>query len=231
LALADWIGSGWVYQAPWHVVHADGICALISHFSARKLLRTACAVTALSLLLAQGAFAADDKGQFGVRGAGLISCELYVQERKAQADVYLITAAWVDGYITGANQHMSDTYDIMSFETTELLTAVLNEHCKKHPADPVFGVIRNLFEQLQQDRIQDYSEKTDVVIGERRVLLYVEVLKRVQDKLASAGFYEGTIDGNYGESTIDAMKAYQRSVELNPTGFPDQTTLWRLLRD
>jgi peptidoglycan hydrolase-like protein with peptidoglycan-binding domain len=55
------------------------------------------------------------------------------------------------------------------------------------------------------------------------------VLRRVQQKLAAAGFYRGPIDGNYDASTQKAMQAFQTSVKLQPTGFPDQATLWRLL--
>ena len=107
-----------------------------------NLIFIVCAIVLTSLLSSQEAFAADDKGQFGVRGAGIISCAIYEKEREAQSEVYLITAAWVDGYITGTNQHMPSTYDLMSFETTELLTAILAEHCKKNPADTVFSVLK-----------------------------------------------------------------------------------------
>lgn len=195
-----------------------------------NLIFIVCAIAVSSLLSSQEAFAADDKGQFGVRGAGLISCAIYEKEREAQSEIYLITAAWVDGYITGINQHLPATYDLMSFETTELLAAILAEHCKKNPADTVFSVLKNLFDKLHQDRLQLHSNKTEVVVGERKASLYVEVLKRIQKKLFSAGFYKGEIDGIYSPSTIEAMKEFQRSVKYNPTGFPDQMTLWRLLR-
>lgn len=182
------------------------------------------------LLITQGANAADQYGQFGVRGAGLISCKIYENERKARADVYLMTAAWVDGYITASNQNLSDTYDIMSFETTELLTEVLAKHCKKNPADIVFAVVKSLLEKLYDDRLQHHSKKTKVVIGDRTVSLYVETMKRIQQRLKAAGFYNGKIDADYGKGMIGAVKSYQESIGFNPTGFPDQATLWRLLR-
>ena len=187
-------------------------------------------IAAAALLLSQGLAAADDKGQFGVRGAGLISCALYVQERQARAEVYLMTAAWVDGYITATNQYSADTYDIVSFETTELLAAILGEHCRKHPADRIFPVLKGLLAKLHQDRLQQHSNKAEVVVGDRKVSLYVDVLKRVQSRLATAGFYNGKIDADYGQASIDAMKGFQRSIDFKATGFPDQMTLWRLFR-
>ena len=187
-------------------------------------------VLATSLLISQGAAAADNKKQFALRGAGLITCAIYEKEREAKSEAYLMTAGWIDGYITGTNQHSPETYDILSFETTELLTAILAKHCKANPTDRVFAVLKSLFLKLHQDRLQSLSKKMEVVVGERKTSLYVEVLKRIQKKLSAAGFYKGKINGTYGQSTIEGMKAFQRSAKFKPTGFPDQMTLWRLLR-
>ncbi|HHJ80278.1 MAG TPA: peptidoglycan-binding protein, partial [Candidatus Tenderia electrophaga] len=74
------------------------------------------------------------------------------------------------------------------------------------------------------------SNKAEVVVGDRKVSLYVDVLKRVQSRLATAGFYNGKIDADYGQASIDAMKGFQRSIDFKATGFPDQMTLWRLFR-
>ena len=184
----------------------------------------------MGFLLTQGAVAADSKEQFGLRGAGLITCALYEKEHEAKSEAYLMTAGWIDGYITGSNQYSPDTYDILSFETTELLTAILAKHCKNNPTDRVFAVLKSLFLKLHQDRLLSLSTKVDIIVGERKTSLYAEVLKRIQKKLASAGFYKGELDGTYGQSTIEAMKAFQRSAKFKSTGFPDQITLWRLLR-
>ena len=186
-------------------------------------------LVAAGLLLAQGVTAADDKGQFGVRGAGLVKCAVYESEREARSQIYQIVAAWMDGYITGSNQHADDTYDIVSFESTELLAAIVSENCKKNPETPVFAVLRAVIAQTGKNRLRAPSKKVEVAVGERKVLLYEEVLRRVQQKLAAAGFYQGPIDGTYDAKTRKAMQAYQTSVKLQPTGFPDQATLWRLL--
>ncbi len=173
---------------------------------------------------------ADSKGQYAVRGAGLISCALLVEARKAKSDAYLVTAAWVDGYVTGINQYAPDTYDELSFESTELIMAILDEHCKKHPADPVFGVINSLFKQVRDDRLKAKSEKVNVTAGPRSARHYVEVIRRVQAKLHGRGFYNGPVNGEFTPQTVAAIKKFQKSIDFEPTGFPDQTTLWRLLR-
>ncbi|MFO7812606.1 MAG: peptidoglycan-binding domain-containing protein [Pelovirga sp.] len=174
--------------------------------------------------------ASDGEGQFAVRGAGLISCALYTQERAARSEVYLVAAAWVDGYITGINQHASQTYDLMSFESTELLMAILDNHCQTNPSDPIFGVLVNLFKKLWPDRLIDKSDKATIAIGEREARHYIELTGRVQNRLKASGFYKGPRTNEYTPQTMEAMKKFQTSIGFEPTGFPDQLTLWRLMR-
>jgi len=187
-------------------------------------------LTAIALLTGSHVRAADDQGQFAIRGAGLINCALFSQARKNQEKAYLVTAAWVDGYITGVNQHATDAYDISPFESTELLMAIVDEHCQNHPKDPVFGVLLNLFKQLWPDRLLQKSEKVTITTPGRETQHYVEIIERIQRKLQAGGYYKGPISGKFSSETVEALKGFQRSVDFNPTGFPDQATLWRLLR-
>jgi len=137
-------------------------------------------------------------------------------------------ASWMDGYITARNQYAKNTYDIASFESTEFLAALLNEHCKKNPDVIVFSVIQSLTDQFSKNKIKNHSRKVAVVVGERSVLLYQEVIKRIQKKLNQEGFYQGEIKTVFNLQTEKAVKAYQTSIGFKPTGFPDQLTLWRL---
>lgn len=182
------------------------------------------------LLFAADARPADKLGQYAIRGPGLLSCAIYSKERAARSNVYLITAAWVDGYVTGVNQYAPQTYDLLSFEGAELLMAILDEHCKTHPTDPVFGVLASLFRKLWPDRVTGKSDKTTIVVGGREATHYVELIKRVQKKLKAKRFYSGAITGKYSAETVKAMKRFQKSIGLDATGFPDQLTLWRLMR-
>lgn len=183
------------------------------------------------LLLAQVATASDDKGQYGVRGAALVSCSIYEKEREARSPVYRMVASWMDGYITARNQYESDTYDTASFESTELLAALVSEHCKKHPETLVFTVVNSLVTQFAKNRLRLPSKKIEIMIGDRKVLLYEEVVRRMLEKLSVGGFYDGKINSVYGPQAQTAMQAFQKSIELQPTGFPDQLTLWRLFNE
>lgn len=183
-----------------------------------------------SLILCNSALAADKKGQFAIRGGGLLTCDIYLYEKTLKSQLYFMTAAWIDGYISASNQFMLDTYDIMSFEKTELLTAVIGEHCKKNPSDTIFAVINNLNGKLKSDRLINKSEKRDIIAGERKITLYIKTLTNMQKVLSELGYYSGEINADYNESTIKALKAYQESINFEVTGFPDQMTLWRLFR-
>ncbi len=157
-------------------------------------------------------------------------CALFYQEKQASSEVYLMAASWVDGYLSAVNQYKPDTYDALSFETTELLMTILARHCQQNPQDPVFGAVNNLFEKLNDDRLTKQSEKKELIAGEHKTILYIEVLNRAQKLLAKKGFYTDKIDGELNESMKAAIKIYQQKVDLNPTGFPDQVTLWHLFR-
>ena len=181
-------------------------------------------------VLAAPAHAADGNGQFALRGAGLLPCSVITRERAARSELYRLAAAWADGYLTGINQHRDGTYDAVSFESTELLMAVVAEHCQGHPNDPLFGVLNSIFKKLAPDRLQQKSPKLEIANGQLRTSLYASVLMRIQGLLASHGHYAGEITGKYDDGTIAALKAYQSSIGFEPTGFPDQATLWRLFR-
>lgn len=193
-------------------------------------MRHVAVVASLLALLPCAGHAADKQGQFAVRGAGLISCAVFAQEQAARGDVYKIVSSWVDGYVTGVNQYAPDTYDLLSFETTELLMAILDRHCRVHPTDPVFGVLMKLFDQLKADRLREKSTKLTLSKDKREATHYVELVRRVQRKLQKHGLYHGDIDGEFNPDTSRAIASFQKSIGFEPTGFPDQTTLWRLLR-
>ena len=47
---------------------------------------------------------------------------------------------------------------------------------------------------------------------------------RAERDLATAGYYDGPVDGVYGPTTVDAVKALQTESDLPATGFVDHAT-------
>lgn len=180
------------------------------------------------IALSHLANAADEQGQFGVRGAGLVSCAVFEHARATRSEVYHVVAAWMDGYITGANQYANNTYDIASFESTELLTAMVSDYCKQHPDVLVFAVVNSLVKKFATHRLHNLSRKQRIVLGKRRTLLYTEIIHRMQGRLSDYSFYHGKIGDGFTPQVEKALAAFQTSIGLKSTGFPDQLTLWRL---
>ena len=55
-----------------------------------------------------------------------------------------------------------------------------------------------------------------------------ERVRRVQERLAAAGFDPGPVDGAMGPRTRAALRAFQEARGLDPTGEPDGPTLAEL---
>ena len=91
-----------------------------------------------------------------------------------------------------------------------------------------FVIIDSLTSLFAQNKLDGPSKKIEIKRGERAVHLYERVIRRIQQKLTDDGFYSGTLNSKYDSATEDAMKAYQDSIGFNPTGFPDQLSLWRM---
>ena len=186
---------------------------------------------ALALQFAMaGAGAADGKGLFSIRGAGLLKCEAFVRERATGSPAYQMMGGWLDGYVTALNELSPQTYDSLPHVSTELLTVLLARHCNTHLDDRLFAVTRALLAGLREDRLRESSAVIDVRVGMRQTRLYVATVARVQKALTARGLTTGDKPGHWTSLTTKAMAGYQSSVGLTPTGFPDQATLWRLLR-
>ena len=73
-----------------------------------------------------------------------------------------------------------------------------------------------------------YTNKTDQ-IESQEVLSKVgsrgDEVRRIQNKLKSLGFFNGTVDGIYGTKTQSAVKRYQQSVGITADGIAGPKTL------
>ena len=189
------------------------------------------AVTCAVLLVLGGiASAADQNKLFSIRGAGLLTCETYVQEREAGSDAYIMIGGWLDGYVTAVNELSQETFDVVPFESTELLTILIDRHCKNNPSDILFAVTNNLLAKLFDDRLRSSSPYVDIRVGPNQMRLYTHLVVRIQESLAARGLLDIEATGQWNVATERAVAKYQESVGMDGTGFPDQATLWQLLR-
>lgn len=185
----------------------------------------------ISILAVTTAKAADENNQFSIRGAGLLTCKAFVEERAKQSPAYLMIGGWIDGYITGVNQYAPQTYDATPFETTEMLMLIIDRHCQQNPDDLLYPVANSILIRLQDQRLQTNSPFQIVRVGDYQTRLYQAVIRRIQANLSQLGHLDAPVSETWDEPTTRALAAYQSAKSLEATGFPDQITLWRLFSD
>ncbi|HAZ60830.1 MAG TPA: hypothetical protein DCY89_04560 [Gammaproteobacteria bacterium] len=190
----------------------------------------ASSLAAAALLLASGTcFAADGEGRFMVKGGGRASCQTFLTAQQARNPEFVSLAGWLDGYLTALNQSETATYDIAPWQGTELLLAAISSECRKDPAQSFHTAAFRVTESLRGARLIESSELVAATVGEQSVVVYREVVKRIQQRLKLRGHFAGEPGGDYDPATIEAMKAFQAAKKLPVTGLPDQVTLANLL--
>lgn len=181
-------------------------------------------------MVAVNAHAASVDGNYAIKGAGSGTCNQYSEARAARNQDYYIYAGWLDGFMTGLNQAIPATYDVNPWAATEMLAAMLDSFCLKHPDQGFHIAARRLTQALAKHRLVERSNVVAVGGGEQATLVYLETIKRAQRALTAAGHYQGKADGAYGEDTRAAMVKFQHSEGIAETGLPDQMTLFHLFR-
>lgn len=182
------------------------------------------------LLIPAVAPAADSDNRFAMKGAGFLPCQVLVTEREKRSNAYYMIGGWIEGYTSAYNKLNPDTYDVLAFESLEMLLVVMDQHCASNPNDRLYAVLDSMIAKIAAERIREESPRIEVVAGERKAHLYRETIRRVQAELKKRGLYKDETDGRYTDATRSAIIAFQTDIGFEATGFPDQATLWRLLR-
>lgn len=149
------------------------------------------------VLQTTAAKAADSNDKFAMKGAGFLPCQVFMKARENRSNTYYMIGGWVEGYVSAHNRYASDTYDIMSFESLELLLNVIQNHCEANPGDRLHAVVNSIVVSLQPDRLQWESTRVRIADGVRKGTLRRETIRRVQSKLSERVLYKGEIDGRF----------------------------------
>lgn len=193
-----------------------------SFLSAALLTSTLC----FPVLLA----AADAEGRFAIKGGGAFDCATYVAETDKGEHNAFMFGGWVYGYITGSNQHMPDTFDLAPWETLDTLTGYLVGYCRANPRASLAQAVFQLVQAMKDDRLVSASAPERVGRGDRQVIIYPEVVRRLQQKLLDAGHLSTQPSGEFDKATSDALMVWQRANGLEPSGVPDQQSLHAMFR-
>lgn len=174
------------------------------------------------------AIAADRGGSYAVSGAGRLTCESYRQARDNDPERLQIFLSWMSGYFTARNEVMAKTFDILPWQSPDLMVLLVYNHCGKHTASSFATALGSVSKALAENRLTRQSEKIQAKAVAGSVMIYRAVLERVELALKEEGLFDGITDDNFGVATQVALGAYQEQNGLKVTGLPDQDTLWRL---
>lgn len=188
-----------------------------------------CAVL-LALALPAVAHAADDDGNYALRGVGSAPCTDYTAalngEGAAQAGVYV---AWLAGYITARSRLAADTFDVLPLVSGADVAGLMNVICTQNPDATFESAADAAIRLFAPARVQRDSPLLELSYEGRTVLIRRSTFEQVQEALAAAGLYSGGIDGAYGPGSRGAIIAFQQAQGLAVTGLPDADTLVALL--
>ncbi len=175
-------------------------------------------------------YAGDENGRFAVKGAGSISCESYIAIKEKRSRDYYVFVGWLEGYLTAANQHKKGTYDLSPWQSPELLMMAISKHCSKTPKKGFITAVNDMIKVLEQEKLEQASEIVAMTSEGKQTFVYKSILKKIQERLSTQGFFAGAIDGTFTPPLRDAIKAYQKKKNIVPSGLPDQITLFHLFR-
>ncbi|HFE37914.1 MAG TPA: hypothetical protein ENK06_05785 [Gammaproteobacteria bacterium] len=184
----------------------------------------------LSIFFLTCAHAADVNQSYAIKGAGSVACDRYVNSLNEKPKEYLVFSGWIDGYITAFNQFQEETFDVTPWQSTFLLTKALEKYCKKNPKAPFFNALTRMLQALQRERLKKRSELIKINTGKSALLIYKDIVKRIQTKLNLRHKHAVKVDGLYGESTEAALRKFQQENKIPVSGIPDQVTLQLLFR-
>lgn len=186
-------------------------------------------VVLIAALFPLNSFAADKDKNFAVKGLAAASCSTFVAERDKKSPIYKEALSWLTGYISAYNYLTPDTYDVAPWQSAELLSLILAEHCKQNPEESFFHASNRLLNSIANDRLRVASDVVTITAGDYKLTIYKDMIFRIQSALKDKGHLKMRWPtGDYDQSTIEAMKAFQVLNKIDPTGVPDQQSLYLL---
>ncbi|MEM9839153.1 MAG: peptidoglycan-binding domain-containing protein [Pseudomonadota bacterium] len=176
-------------------------------------------------LLVTPATAGDAEGRYAPKGAGLMPCQVFLQQLQSQQpDAAGVAIVWLTGYLSAANAFLDDTYDLVTWQNDGILANVLATRCAQNPNRPIAAAANEVVQALGAGRLKTAEQPERIKVGEREMVLYPSVIRQLQQALKDNG-QNIVVDGDFGPGTSNAIKAYQASKGIPQSGFPDALTM------
>jgi len=196
--------------------------------------RVRAAVLALSLgstiaVAPHAAVAADNTGNYSVRGLGSSSCQQFVGAVDGNTPELRSYIAWMEGMLTAVNRLTPNLFDAVPFNSAGAFAAIVLQVCRQQPALQYNAAVLRGLERLNVARVTTNSPWVEMTVGTNRVTLRAETLAAAQARLGALGLLSTPPDGRFTVATRDAIKRFQQIRRMNVTELPDPDTIIALM--
>lgn len=184
----------------------------------------------ITLVSSSNSWALDKNGKYAIKGVGNVSCLAFIKMVDEDNPQKFLFAGWLNGYMTAHNQHLKDTFDIVSWENVETMGTYLRTHCKKNPKLSFFQATTQMLSELYDQRIVEFLGAENLGTGKQSQKSYFQVIARVQKRLKELNIYDGVIDGRMTKELTTAVDTFRKQKGIDHREFLDQKVLHALLR-
>ncbi|MGM0983724.1 MAG: peptidoglycan-binding domain-containing protein [Pseudomonadota bacterium] len=173
--------------------------------------------------------AADDEGNYAIRGAGAQTCQAMVEQLEETPELLNAYASWMEGYLTGYNRFLDDTFDVSPVMSAREVAVMVRNICRDSADIRVETALARLINLFMPARVQAASNPVTLSVGDSTLNIRQATLQRLQQALIDRGYEDVEANGRFNDATREAVSDFQEQQGLNATGAPDVDTLVRLL--
>ncbi|QCI78903.1 peptidoglycan-binding protein [Hankyongella ginsenosidimutans] len=132
-------------------------------------------------------------------------------------------AGWMEGMLSGINVYQADTFDMVPWQSTDLLALAAAEACKRDPKASFHTAVLSVSRSLYNGRLRERSDR--VVLGKapQQVALYAAVIAQAQARLVALKLLKEKPTGKMSSATTAALKAFQKSKSCRKPGCPTRS--------
>jgi hypothetical protein len=183
------------------------------------------------LLTSQFTFSADKNNQFAVKGVGNVKCSSYVTMIQKNDQQKFLFAGWLNGFITSHNQHLENTFDMLSWENVETLGNYMYQHCLVNQGKSFFQASTDMLSQLARYKIDVYEGAITFEANGQTHIVYEQVVLRMKERLVELDLYKGEVDTVIDDTFKSAVKKYGAQKQIELQSIFDQRLLFSLLME
>lgn len=192
------------------------------------MIRRAALIALMLCMVAPPAWAADADGAYAIKGIGRKTCAETAADLAKGAGAKTVYGAWLEGYVTGINRSSEGLYDLMPWQTPELMLSVVVQACVPTPEDKLIVALDRVLRGMSPLRMTERAPIVALRKGDSYVNIYETVLNRAIARLDALGHSPGPADPRVDARVVRAIGDFQAARGLPETGIPDQATLFNL---